>query len=39
MGFVLKIVIEYLKEFRKLRNGYHFATDKIDIKNEMLPKY
>ena len=39
MGFVLKIVLEYLKEFRELRNGYHFATDKIDIKNEMLPKY
>ena len=39
MGFVVKIVLEYLKELRDLRNGYLFTIDKIDIKNEMLSKY
>ena len=39
MGFILKIVLEYLKELRELRNGYLFTLDKIDIKNEMLSKY
>ena len=39
MVFVLKIVLEYLKELRELRNGYLFTLDKIDIKNEMLSKY
>ena len=36
---VLKVGLEYPKEFRELHNDYHLSPDKIEYKNEMLPKY
>ena len=36
---VLEADLKYPKELRKLYNDYHLATNKIEIKKEILPKY
>ena len=38
-GCVLEVDLEYPNELRKLHNGYFLASDKIEIKREMLPEY
>ena len=38
-GCVLKVDLEYPKELRELHNDYTLASDKIEIKREMLSDY
>ena len=38
-GCDLEIDLEYPKELRKLHNGYPLASDKAEIKKEMLSNY
>ena len=38
-GCVREVDLEYPKELRELHNDYPLATDKIEIKREMLSKY
>ena len=38
-GRVLEFDLEYPKELHELHNGYPLATDKIEIKREMLSEY
>ena len=36
-GFVLEVDLEYSKELHELHNNYPLATDKLEIKREILP--
>ena len=38
-GYVLEVDFEYPKELRELHNDYPLASDKIEIKREMLSDY
>ena len=38
-GCVLEVDLEYPKELRELHNNFPLATDKIEIKREMLSDY
>ena len=38
-GSVLEVDLEYPKKLRGLHNGYPIASDKIEIKREMLFDY
>ena len=38
-GCVLEFDLEYSKELHELYNDYPLATDKIEIKREMLSEY
>ena len=35
----LEVDLEYSKELHELHNVYHLASDKMEIKREMLPNY
>ena len=38
-GFVFEVDLEYPKGLRQLHNNYPLASDKIEIKREMLSRY
>ena len=38
-GCVFEVDLEYPKELRELHNDYPLASDKIEIKTEMLSDY
>ena len=38
-GCVLAVDLEYPKDLRELHNDYHLASDKMQIKREMLYEY
>ena len=38
-GCVFEVDLEYSKELHKLQNDYSSATDRIEIKKEMLSEY
>ena len=38
-GCALEVDLEYPKELRELRNDYPLVSDKIEIKEKILPKY
>ena len=38
-GRALEVYLEYPKELHELHNDYSLASDKIDIKREMLSSY
>ena len=38
-GCALEVYLEYPKELHELHNDYSLASDKIDIKREMLSGY
>ena len=38
-GCVLEVDLEYPKELRELKNYYHLAPDKVEIKGEMLSEF
>ena len=38
-GCILKVDLEYSKEFRQFQGDYALAPDKINVKREMLSNY
>ena len=39
IGYILEIHLEYPNELHELHNDYPLASEKLEISNDMLPKY